>query len=82
MSNIVNINNGAMPVVNTPLIFGTREGFKTEEEARSAWEKIPSRLEWALQAIVHPDSYETIAFTFVPCDPQKYKTYYKVSSID
>jgi len=63
------------PLTSAPLAVGMQEGFRTEDEARAAWEALPNKYEFALKYIVSVDAEETIAVVLVPCDPKSYKTH-------
>jgi hypothetical protein len=52
-----------------------QEGFRTEAEARAAWESLPNRYEFALKYIVSVGAEETIAVLIVPCDPKQYQSH-------
>lgn len=80
MSNVVDISD-TMPLLDNPLVCGVRDGFKTEEEAVEFWKTLPNRLEWAIQAVATPKKDETVAFVFVPVDPELYKNYYKFGEV-
>ncbi len=56
-----------------PLVRGMQEGFRTEAEARTAWDAMPNKLEFSFKYIVAVDTNETIAVVFEKCDPARYQ---------
>ena len=64
------------PLTTHPLAVGMQEGFRTEEEAHLAWDKLPNKYEFAFKYIVTVDTGETIAVILVPCNPNQYKKHY------
>ncbi len=63
------------PLTSAPLAVGMQEGFRTEAEARAAWETLPNKYEFALKYIVSVGVEETLAVVLVPCDPAKYQSH-------
>jgi len=64
------------PLKTHPLVTGGQEGFRTEDEARAAWDKLPNKYEFAFKYIVAMDTGETIAVVFEFCNPEQYKTHF------